>query len=76
LGVASCWEIVIKLALAKLKLTPPFSPLPDWLAANRMSLLPIEFTHQIELSTFRNIATRWIVCSQLSVCGKICGLYQ
>jgi PIN domain nuclease of toxin-antitoxin system len=45
-SVASCWEIAIKVSLKKLKLESPVDRfIPEQLAVNSFSLLPIEFAH-------------------------------
>jgi PIN domain nuclease of toxin-antitoxin system len=45
-SIASCWEIAIKVSLEKLKLEAPVDRfIPEQLAINSFSLLPIEFAH-------------------------------
>ena len=45
-SIASCWEIAIKVSLEKLKLEAPVDRfIPEQLAVNSFSLLPIEFAH-------------------------------
>jgi PIN domain nuclease of toxin-antitoxin system len=45
-SMASCWEIAIKVSLEKLKLEAPVDRfIPEQLAVNSFSLLPIEFAH-------------------------------
>jgi len=46
LSVASVWEIAIKVSTGKLRLSQPFETLvPQQIALNDITLLPIEFTH-------------------------------
>jgi PIN domain nuclease of toxin-antitoxin system len=45
-SIASCWEIAIKVSLEKLKLEARVDRfIPEQLAVNSFSLLPIEFAH-------------------------------
>ena len=45
-SIASCWEIAIKVSLEKLKLKASVDRfIPEQLAVNSFSLLPIEFAH-------------------------------
>jgi PIN domain nuclease of toxin-antitoxin system len=45
-SMATCWEISIKVSLGKLELEEPLDGLiPEQLAINNFSLLPIEFAH-------------------------------
>lgn len=46
LSLASCWEMAIKASLGKLSLATPLEQfIPEQLAANAISLLPIDFRH-------------------------------
>lgn len=52
LSVASVWEIAIKLSLGKLQLTQPFEAfIPQQLAINSISLLPITVEHLAVVTT-------------------------
>ena len=52
-SVASCWEIAIKVSLEKLKLESPVDRfIPEQLAVNSFSLLPIEFAHVARVARF------------------------
>jgi PIN domain nuclease of toxin-antitoxin system len=52
-SVASCWEIAIKVSLKKLKLESPVDRfIPEQLAVNSFSLLPIEFAHVARVARF------------------------
>lgn len=46
LSVASCWELAIKISLGKIELRSPLERfIPEQLAVNSFSLLPIDFRH-------------------------------
>ncbi|MEW5787937.1 MAG: type II toxin-antitoxin system VapC family toxin [Pseudomonadota bacterium] len=46
LSLASCWEMAIKTSLGKLRLALPLERfIPEQLASNGFSLLPIDFRH-------------------------------
>lgn len=45
LSIASIWEIAIKISIGKLKLRSNFEKIRDFLTANSIVLLPLEFEH-------------------------------
>ena len=45
LSIASVWEMGIKTSIGKLELRVDFAGLAEFMAANRMELLPIAFEH-------------------------------
>jgi PIN domain nuclease of toxin-antitoxin system len=53
LSIASIWEIQIKHQLGKLQLQQPLAEIVEWQQqVNRISLLPIEFSHVLALAQF------------------------
>lgn len=51
ISIASIWEIAIKLSLQKLELHSGFSQILNFLSANDIELLPIDFNHLQTLLT-------------------------
>lgn len=48
-GIASLWEIIIKISLGKLEIGVPITELFGFLERNQFWVLPIEFNHLLRL---------------------------
>lgn len=54
-SIASLWEIAIKINIGKLDLHIPFKKLQKEVLNNNFTILPIEFTHTVQLSKLESI---------------------
>ena len=54
-SIASLWEIAIKINIGKLDLYIPFKKLQKEVLNNNFTILPIEFTHTVQLSKLEPI---------------------
>ena len=54
-SIASLWEIAIKINIGKLDLHIPFKKLQKEVLNNNFTILPIEFTHTVQLSKLEPI---------------------
>ena len=54
-SIASFWEIAIKINIGKLDLHIPFKKLQKEVLNNNFTILPIEFTHTVQLSKLESI---------------------
>jgi len=69
-SIASLWEMAIKISIGKMELDFPFAELVRHLDINAFELLPISFTHALELSTLTrhhgDPFDRMIICQALT----------
>ena len=54
-SIASFWEIAIKINIGKLDLHIPFKKLQKEVLNNNFTIIPIEFTHTVQLSKLESI---------------------
>ena len=54
-SIASLWEIAIKINIGKLDLHIPFKKLQKEVLNNNFTIIPIEFTHTVQLSKLESI---------------------